>query len=625
MCGFAGVIDFSSPVDVNRVKQMSASLAHRGPDDDGLLVETVAGLAARRLAIIDLSPAGHQPFTDDSGRHHLLFNGEIYNYKELRAELEKRRHCFRSQTDTEVVLNAYLEWGERCVERFNGMWSFALWDSRERRLFCSRDRFGEKPFYYRRDGDRLVFASELKAFRHDERPLAANEIVVRDFLAHGLVDHGPATFFADTFQLPPAHSLIFSSSGLTIRRYWTLEPRRSPADPAAAVRGLILDSLRLRLRSDVPLGMCLSGGLDSSTVVAGVDHLLRNEPEMGSATGQRLRTFTAYFKDPAIDERRYARAVVDKVKADAHFVTFSDKDVVDTLPAIVEAQDEPFRSTSVIAQWHVMRTAHDAGLKVMLDGQGGDELFAGYPGYVGYFFADLLRRGRIPTFLSELVATNQVRGMGVAKLAAELVRPLVPASLAWKTRASVNGSASLLGPRLRALPFDAPARGKTFPDILRRQLDLVIQTRLPELLHYEDRNSMTHSLEARVPFLDHRLAEVVFSLPGEELIHNGTTKVVLREAMDDVIPDIVRTRTTKLGFDTPEAKWFDGALGDLAQEIFHSRPFIDRGFVDPRAIQSRFQRHRSGQLRAGFEVWRTLSLELWARAFLDDNPTGDHV
>src|SRR5439155_27208630 len=289
----------------------------------------------------------------------VVHNGEIYNYRELRTELKAHGHHFKSGTDTEVILAAYEKWGEHCVERFNGMWAFALWDNLERRLFCSRDRFGVKPFYYRLDGERLVFASEPRAFRADPHTrLQPNPQAVREYLEQAYLDHTDETFFAGIRKLPPAHSLVFDEHGLRLERYWRLEPQEEPEhDAAEAVRELFLDSVRLRLRSDVPLGTALSGGIDSSAIAVSVDHLLRTEAESAVAVGSRQRTFTAYFEVPGFDERPYAEAVVGRTRAEPHWISFSDEDLVADLPRIVEAQGEPFGSTSICAGWHVRREA----------------------------------------------------------------------------------------------------------------------------------------------------------------------------------------------------------------------------------------------------------------------------
>src|SRR5437870_8187819 len=413
MCGISGVVALGRPSERETAAAMARELDHRGPDGDGLYAdEAGVALGFRRLAIIDLSDAGMQPFASDDGALQLVHNGEIYNYRELRRELETLGHRFRSATDTEVILCGYEQWGDRCVERFNGMWAFALWDGLERRLFCSRDRFGVKPFYYRFDRGRFVFASEPRAFRGDpETRLEPNPRAVRDYLDQAYLDDTDETFFAGIRKLPPAHSLVVDESGLRLTRYWTLEEHERPAGEAAeALRELFVDSIRLRLRSDVPAGTALSGGLDSSAIAVTVDHLLHTEKENAVAVGPRQRTFTAYFEVPGFDERPYAEAVVERTAAEPRWITFGPEELAGNLPSIVEAQGEPFGSTSICAGWYVMREARRAGLKVMLDGQGGDEILAGYRAFFGYRLSDLLRRGRLAEATAELRPFAGVNG-----------------------------------------------------------------------------------------------------------------------------------------------------------------------------------------------------------------------
>jgi asparagine synthase (glutamine-hydrolysing) len=605
------------PPELETVERMADRLAHRGPDGAGSYAGDGAALAFRRLAILDLSDAGMQPFASEDGRLRLVHNGEVYNYRELRSELEARGHHFRTGTDTEVLLAAFREWGVACVERFVGMWAFAIWDEERRTLFASRDRFGIKPFYYHRTGGRLAFASEPKAFRADPKlRLAANPRAVRDYLQQGYLDHTEETFFAGLSRLLPAHNLSYGPDGLRVWRYWTPEPGEAPADAVAAVRERFLDSVRLQLRSDVPIGTCLSGGLDSSAIVCAISHLR----EIGAETdqvGPRPQTFTAYFEDRGFDERPYAEAVIEQTGAEPHWISFDDREVVDVAPSIVESQDEPFGSTSMIAQWFVMREARRAGRVVMLDGQGADEIFAGYHGYFAAFFADLLTRGRVGELGRELAAYRSLHGASGVTLANMVARPFLPASMRWAARGRARGGSSLLAPDLRSLTATPEGNGAHFPDRLRRMLHLIMGHRgLPELLRYEDRNSMAHSLEARVPFLDHRLVELAFSVDASSLIDRGMTKTALRRALSDLLPPIVRDRVDKLGFVTPEQRWLRGALGELAADIFASQSFRERGFVDAAAARDRLARHRRGEVDAGFEIWRALNLELWARAFL---------
>ena len=600
MCGLAGMVDFDQPPERQVVERWLDDLAHRGPDGRGVFVDDAACLGHLRLAIIDLSDAGLQPMAD--GELQLLHNGEIYNYVELREELATKGHRFRTATDSEVILAAYREWGERCVERFNGMWAFCIWDARRQTLFCSRDRLGVKPFYYRVDGARLSFASEPWPLRRGETNLRA----VHDYLEQGYLDEGDETFFTGVFRLPPAHSLTFGAEGLRLRRYWSLEPGKPPADAVETVRETVLDAVRLQLRSDVPVGTCLSGGIDSSSIAVAVAHLGH----------EHQKTVTAYFEDAGFDERPFARAVVDQIGAEPHWVTFDAAQLASDLPSIVQAQGEPFGSTSICAGWYVMRAAREAGLTVMLDGQGGDEIFAGYRASFGYRLADMIRSGRVVDAAGELRAFAGRHGAPWAAVA--LATPHVPERLRLAARGRLRGSSSLVGPALREGAAAPTRNGSAFPDRLRRQLELLLTARgLPELLRYEDRNSMAHSLEARVPLLDHRLVELAFSLPGDELIRKGETKSVLRRALRDLLPPKVAARRDKLGFVTPESRFMRGALGDLAADVFASGSFRDRGFVDARAASRRLERHRRGEVTGGMELWRALNLELWARRFLD--------
>jgi asparagine synthase (glutamine-hydrolysing) len=620
MCGIAGIVDFSAPVEQRHALAMAEVLVHRGPDDSGAFAGADVALAHRRLAIIDLSREARQPMTDDTGRFVLVYNGEVYNYRELRRELEAEGARFLTRSDSEVVLVAFRAWGPDCVTRFGGMWAFAVWDVAERVLFCSRDRFGIKPFYYTHDRDRLAFASELKAFACFPGTLRSNEPIARDFLVQGYLDHTDQTLFAGVVQLPPAHSMSFSREGLRAWRYWSLSPSAPPADPVTDVREGFVESVRMHLRSDVPVGTCLSGGLDSSAIACTVDHLLRTDAASARSVGARQQTFTSYFGDTGYDERPYARAVAERIGAAPHWISFDDRRLVDVLPEVIRVHDEPFLSMSIVAQWHVMEAAAAAGIKVLLDGQGGDELLAGYDGFFGFRFADLLLSGRFRDLAAEVGAYRSVRGASAAAIATAVVRPFVPPALEPVARARALRSSTIVHDDLRAVGPHGDGTvpdGAPFPDRLRRQLHFVLTRRLPELLHYEDRNSMAHSLEARVPFLDHRLVELLFSLDGRHLIQNGRTKTVFRQALDGLLPNIVRDRTDKMGFETPDSRFLRGTLGELAFDVLGSQACRGRGFINAPAALRRLERHRRGEIQAGRELTRALTLELWARAFLD--------
>jgi asparagine synthase (glutamine-hydrolysing) len=613
MCGLCGIVDFGGAVDAGQVAEMSACLAHRGPDDVGIWEEPGITLGFRRLSILDLSPAGHQPMADPQDRYRLLHNGEVYNYLELRSQLEAHGYSFRTGTDTEVILAAYDHWGKRCVERFNGMWAFAIWDRRRRELYCARDRFGIKPFYYRLEGRRLVFASELKAFRATGIPIAASEPRVREFLEHGLIDHTAETFFRGIRQLPPAHTLVFGENGAHLERYWRLKRRQFDGDAVADFRELFLDSIRLRLRSDVTVGTSLSGGLDSSAIACVIDLLMRTESEVTLPLGERQKVFTAYFDRPGLDERPYANDVVAQTRSTSHMISFSPAELLDELPAIVEAQDEPFRSTAT-PQWFVMRQARDAGVTVMLDGQGGDEVLGGYDGYFGFLFGDLLLSGRLRSLVSEVSAYRRLRKVGTAHVVASLMRPFLPDAMQWTARSRAGGARRLLHRDLLDLPMTFPETDSLFRDRFRRRLEVVLTQRLPELLRYEDRNSMAHSIEARLPYLDYRLVELMFSVDPRNLISEGRAKVILRESLDDLLPQRVRLRTDKVGFDTPEAMWLTGPLETFVRDTLTSRACRERGWIDVQAAEKSLRGHAGPP---GSPLWRAISLELWAQTFLD--------
>jgi asparagine synthase (glutamine-hydrolysing) len=614
MCGICGVVALGRPPESATARAMLARLQHRGPDGVGeLLDDAGAALCHARLAIIDLSDGGRQPFASEDGSRHLLHNGEIFNYVELRRELESHGYRFRTHTDTEVVLHAFDHWGDDCVHRFNGMWAIALWDARRRRLLCSRDRFGIKPFAYRWDGARFTFASEPQALLADPHASADPDLdAIRDFVEQGYVDHGDGTFFAGIQQLPPGHALVVDEAGLRVHRWWSLEPADVDRDTASAFRDLFVDAVRLRLRSDVPLGTALSGGLDSSAVAVTIDHLLRTEAESARQVGHRQQTFTVWFDGPQHDERRYADAVARQILSEPHHLTFDDEEAVRLLPAVVTAQGEPFGSTSIVAQWVVMRAAARQGLKVMLDGQGGDETLAGYESTTrSYRFADLVSSGRLRTLGRELRSSSA----GASALLQALVTPALPERVRWWARARRDRGDLVVHPALRGrAKRHAPSReSPVLPDRLRRQYHLILAERgLPELLRYEDRNSMAHSLEGRVPFLDHRLVEFAYGLPAEELYRDGMTKRVLRDALSDLLPPEVRTRRDKLGFVTPERRFLAGALGRFGSSILDTESARGRGFVD---VDETLRRLAAGS--SARAVWRAVCVELWARTFLD--------
>lgn len=632
MCGIAGILDLT-PNKHSReiIKKMTAVLEHRGPDDDGFFSDGPVHLGFRRLAILDLSRAGHQPMSSKDGSRWIVFNGEVYNYRELRSELQQLGHTFISSSDTEVILAAHEQWGEECVKRFNGMWAFAIWEKKKKQLFCSRDRFGVKPFYYYTSGTEFIFGSEIKALLvHPHVPRHPNLHRVYDYLAYGYLDHTPQTFFEGINQLPPAHSLTLTDDGsIRIRRYWDLEIGKetllqNDEEYAGKFLSLFQDSIRLRLRSDVPVGTCLSGGLDSSSIVCVVNDIFQKEKITN--IGDHQNTFSAAYEEKEVDEREYSQAVIEKTGASSHLIFPSAQDVLTDLDQVVYHQDEPFGSTSIFAQWYVMKRARQAGMKVMLDGQGADELLAGYYGYFGPYLASLLRSFHLIRLPHEFLAWKKNHGGNYALLLRQamtgIVMKLMPRLLSSFIISTGRADGSIFLSEEFMKKYAAPPSRltKSYRDPLQNELHRVLLTGLPALLHYEDRNSMAWSIEARVPFLDYRLVEYVFSLPNEQKINNGTTKIVLRNAMKSILPEKVRLRQSKLGFATPEAVWLKKDFQAVIQSTFTSSQFNDRGIFQkdkPLQLFKNEMQGRAHRLIQSPTIWRWFNLELWFRKFID--------
>jgi asparagine synthase (glutamine-hydrolysing) len=647
MCGLAGIWLFDGKyVCADSVKLATRLLAHRGPDGENFLwANTEAGswqiddpgeskinlaLGFRRLSILDLSFAGMQPMSYENGQYWIVFNGEIYNHIELRNELSSKGFIFRSNTDTEVILAAYAAWGEGCLSRFNGMWAFAIWDAVQHKLFCARDRFGIKPFYYSWSDGTFAFASEIKALLQlVEHSRVENPELIYDFLVNGWTDHTRETFFIGVNQLPSGHYLLLKDGQLTINRYWKLDPDfrvELPTEQAYAeyFLDLFTDALRVHLRSDVPVGTCLSGGLDSSSIVHLANQLLLNEHALpADLVGERQKTFSACFDDLKYDERHYIEQVLFATGAEANYVFPNSSQLVDVLPRIAWHQDEPFGSTSLFAQWSVMERVSECGVKVLLDGQGADELLAGYHHYFNYFWGALLQRGEFNSLFQEINAYRKKYPISLWYILLGIGKNFFPPGFVrWGRhfrREGVN-----LGPVSLSTDFvnkysertyhPTNWRGDLFEDNL---YDSLTSTSLPALLRYEDRNSMAHSVEARVPFLDYRLVEFIAGLPIEMKIKNATTKVVLRKAMKGILPEEVRQRRDKMGFVTPEKTWFKAELGKILEELINSPTFSQRGYLDVKSIKLMLDEHKAGKRDITYIGSRWLSLELWFQKFID--------
>ncbi len=620
MCGIGGAIGVKDASLLDRFAAAAVErLAHRGPDDSDIVRLPGGVLVHRRLSILDPTPAGHQPFASSDGRFLLIHNGEIYNYLELRQELAALGHRFRTETDTEVIVESFAEWGTGAIPRFNGIWAFALWDGHTRTLLLSRDRLGVKPLYLGRLGAGWAFASEIKALRGFVASSGPNLSAIRDYAALGWLDHADATFYEGIEPLPPATNLLLGEQSQRRWRYWSVPALSGDTNPApgakdeasvGAFASLFRDAVGLQLRSDVPLGSCLSGGIDSAAIVAVSSQLVRQR--LGPHGAAPRVALTASFPGSPDDETELATLVARSAGVEHHLVNLAPSDLIATLETVLREQDEPFASASILAQRAVMEAARANGVKVMLDGQGADEMLGGYPHYRYSWLLGLLTRHP----LSVPGALRELRGYEIPPAVA-LRQSVLDGFRLRSSRAPVGRDARLpgwVGPRLRgAAPLqlrggDRPSpSGTPLTRMLHRALT---STSLPALLRYEDRNSMRFGVEARVPYLDHRLVEAALLLPDRLKIRHGVTKVALREAMVNVVPDEVRLQRRKIGFAVPQVAWFESSMPAVRAYLNDSQG-VSLGILDRKGLVSLLDVPPSRD--GGVDLWRALSIEAWLR------------
>lgn len=624
MCGIAGIVNLDRrPAERLVLEEMAGALKHRGPDDTGVYLDGIAGLGHARLSIIDLSKDAHQPMPNEDSSLFIVHNGEIYNYIELRKDLIGLGHVFRSKTDTEVILHAYEEWGERCPEYFNGMWAFAILDRKNKKVFCSRDRFGVKPFYYYLDNNTFIFASEIKAlFKNPGIKKEPNDRAIFNYLAsgYGYMDISDDTFFGSIKQLKPAHYIKLSvpDKKFVQVKYWDLDPHKkaelkSEVEVYDKFRKLFEDSVRLRLRSDVPLGVSLSGGLDSSSITCVMANLVQAGP---------IETFSSCFEDKDYDERPFIQPVLETTKAKSNFIFTRHENLFREIEEIIWYQDEPYSTLSIFPQWYVMKAAKDKGVKVLLTGQGGDETLAGYHKYYFYLFADLIRSCRWPAAAREIAVYKNFKSDN-NKVLGRVLKILVSYFMPQEVKKLLkNGrSENLWGHLNKEFVFNSSNRivtEKKFDSILNNDLYNALKiSPLPSLLHIDDRSSMAHSVETRAPFLDYRLVEYLFSLGPEYKIRNGFTKYILRKSLKGILPDEVRLRRDKMGFATPLEKWFRIDLKEKVREILNSEEFKNRPYFDSARVLKTYEQFVNGRNDACYAVWSWVNLELWHRRFFN--------
>jgi asparagine synthase (glutamine-hydrolysing) len=633
MCGIAGLVaadglDQRAPA---RARRMRDVITHRGPDEAGLHCDDRAALAHRRLSIVDLS-TGQQPLANEDGSIWTVFNGEIYNHADVRRELEAHGHAYRTHSDTETIVHAYEQWGDDCIHRFRGMFAFALWDAPKRRLLLVRDRLGIKPLYWARRGDTLLFGSEIKALLASGLIRAeANDAVVPEVLSTRYVS-GTDTMFRGVHKLLPGHLLVFENGNTKIRQYWDLPSRQGSGigdqgsggrDVVAEFRSLLEESVKLRLMADVPLGMFLSGGIDSSAIAA----------LMARMIDRPLQTFSVAFKDRAFNELEYARDVARTIGADSHEIVIDDRAFFGALPTLVWHEDEPIAHPSSVPLYFVSRLARDH-VKVVLTGEGSDELLAGYgkyPRVAWNWRAGTIYERLVPAPMRESIATGVVPRLPsqVARYARRsfFAMDRTPESMFFDNFASIRlaDQRQLLSPALRLAVTRARAYGASMSyfekpngrsTLLDRLLYADIKTYLVELLMKQDQMSMATSIESRVPFLDHKLVEFAARLPDAWKLRGWTTKRVLRESMKGLLPESILSRP-KMGFPVPFASWTRGAWNGVARDVLLDRRSVERGLIDPPAVEALLTAHAEGRTEGGDRIWSLLNLELWHRTFID--------
>lgn len=573
MCGIIGVVGKKTAQNI--FAQARDTLAKRGPDDAGLFYDAANEIALghRRLSIIDLSKAGHQPMASSDGRYAIIFNGEIYNYLELKQELEKTCQ-FTTKTDTEVILYAYEKWGNKCLQKFNGMFAFVIWDKKTKKLFAARDRLGIKPFFYYSDGRALSFASEIKALLALGIKAVPNENMIFDYLYHGLYDHTDETFFAGINVLPPGHCMIWFDGQTLITKYWDaadIKPNHNldEAETRRQFISLLSDSIRLRFRSDVPVGVNLSSGLDSNSIY----HYALE------VTGGQLHTFSMCSESPEYNEC----AVLDSVLSDEqkkywHTSTLTPSEVFKRAAALNRIQDQPFGGVPTVAYEKMMGAVKEAGITVLLEGQGGDELLAGYAYY-----------------------QNPALSLAASQDSSKLVHRDV-LNNAWVDRFDFRKEIFF------PAPLASPLANAQYRDLR--------YTKLPRVLRFNDHATMAHGRELRLPFLDYRIVEFCFALPEEYKIRGKNQKVLLREAMKNIVPEVIQ-KAQKKGFGAMQTEWFKQYFKNEIYTLLDSDSFKSRPFWDHKKLRERVDEFYQGKENNSFFIWQCFNLEMWFREYID--------
>ena len=627
MCGFAGIVEFDGMPAHSRVLEgMGASLFHRGPDDSGVYIHGSVGLTFRRLSILDLSPAGHQPMELHHGNFVMVFNGEIYNYLELRRELEGRGCVFRSSGDSEVLLQAYVEWGRECLSKLNGMWAFLIYDKQRGVVFGARDRFGVKPLYRYRDSRGVCLASEIKAILAAGRCAGGIDWgTAAKFLCQGRLEEDTKTFYSGIEQIPPGTAFEISLDGTWKEwSYWSMQviPPVDVADPVESFGQIFEDAVRLRMRSDVPVGVCLSGGLDSTSILCS---MASNTSGVATNGAEPIIAF-CYMPDE-YDEKRYIRDTLSQTGAVLKVLQTDPYRLWDRLPAFLRFQDEPVHSMTALIGYELMGLAAANGVKVVLNGQGADETAAGYFSYFRDYWRTLLMDGQMGRAWNEIRDHVAIHGGSRPRVFSTALKEVFQWQLfklpAYQRRLSRKRLAVSLSDSwfeldfLRRLPADEFVGMDGRLETALKQS--VSRSPLPIYLRVEDRNSMAHSVEARLPFMDFRLVSLLFNLPSEWKLRGPWNKYILREAMRGRIPESVRARVDKMGFPTPVSKWLARDLYKPLKDVLSSRDARERGIYDVNEVLRDLDRHAQGKCDLSGRLFNVAQFEMWAGNLKEDS------
>ncbi|WP_419773867.1 asparagine synthase (glutamine-hydrolyzing) [Halarcobacter sp.] len=596
MCGISGIlVRRDNKVRLDEIKKMNDLIIHRGPDDEGIFLEENLGFGHRRLSILDLSSDGHQPMSY-LDRYVITYNGEVYNYLEIREELEKDGYSFKSHTDTEVIIASYDKWGEECVNKFNGMWAFAIYDRVKQNVFCSRDRFGIKPFYYAQIEDKFIFASEIKQLLPFFSKNIVNKNNIMDFILYGKEEYNNETFFKDVYKLEQSHNLVYDLklNSFKINNYYNLSLKEeiqklNEQDSIELFRETFDNAICLRLRSDVKVGTCLSGGLDSSSIATIASSLYF------SNSSEQFNAITAKSTEKKTDETLYAKKVVEESNLNWSIIEPSSKEFIENIDEVIYTQEEPFGGPSIFMQYFVMKKAKEIGCTVMLDGQGADETLVGYESYFPFYIALMIKEFN---FLKALETFIYMKNFKLSR------KKILLTTVSILFGKKISFLRQFYRSKKYGESFKNKTENKNFKNFFTFQYEQIMKLNLAKLLKYEDKNSMRHSIETRLPFVDVNTVEVSLSINCLYKIKNGYTKYILRKSMENKMENSITWRYNKFGFEAPSETWIK-EIEDFMFDSISKSEILSRYKISLDSINKKDKAL----------LWRLFSISVWEKVY----------